>query len=336
MVPMFHGLKMNKALSPLPWQPTASLELLRKRAQIIDQVRAFFAKRNILEVETPLLARSGVTEPFIVSIPAEFILLGETRGETCYLQTSPEYAMKRLLAAGSGPIYQICKAFRNGEIGRHHNPEFSMLEWYRPGFDLELLMAEVTELIQLILPNTTLQYYTYQAIFEKILQLNPHAATVPELQACLQREQIEGVVSDDKDTLLQVLMSHVIEPRLPFDTCVFIYHFPATQAALARINKEGPLPVAERFEVYGGGLELANGFYELTDAKEQAGRFQADLIKRKQLNLPAVPVDHYLLAALEHGLPDCSGVALGIDRLVMLALGVDQINDILSFGFAVI
>ncbi len=244
--------------------------------------------------------------------------------------------MKRLLAAGSGPIYQICKAFRNGEIGRHHNPEFSMLEWYRPGFDLEMLMAEVAELVQLILPGTDMAYYTYEAIFEKILQLNPHTASVAELQACLQREAIIGVESDDKDTLLQVLMSHVIEPRLPFDQSVFIYHFPASQAALARVNTQGCLPVAERFEVYRGGLELANGFYELTDAAEQARRFQADLTKRKSLNLPAVPVDGYLLAALEHGLPDCSGVALGIDRLVMLALGVDHINEILSFGFEVV
>lgn len=330
MAPISHGQKMRN------WQPTAPIANLKKRAQIINQIRAFFFERGVLEVETPLMATAGTTDAYIASITAEFIELGAKQGTTCYLQTSPEYAMKRLLAADSGAIFQICKAFRNGEVGHHHNPEFSMLEWYRPGFDLQMLMAEVAELVQYILPNTKTQYYTYQALFEKILTINPHSATVTQLQTCMRECDIHGVNSDDKDILLQVLMSHVIEPRLPVDETTFIYHFPASQAALARVNRQGAIPVAERFEVYRAGLELANGFYELTDANEQAARFKADLEKRRTQNLPQVPIDERLIAALTHGLPDCSGVALGIDRLIMLALGVDNINEVLSFGFGAV
>ncbi len=315
------------------WQPTATIEHLHQRADIVAKVRRFFQERNVLEVQTPILSPAGVTEPNLANMTTEFIHYGSReKGQTLYLQTSPEYAMKRLLAAGSGPIFQINAAFRNGELGRHHNPEFTMLEWYRPGFDRVALMAEVQTLIEHILPGQT-HHHRYSDLFLAIVDLDPNTASLEALQQTLQREGIEGISSDDRDVLLQLLMTHVIEPRLPLDETTFVYEFPASQAALARVNREGPIPYAERFEVYRGGMELANGFYELTDADEQQHRFEQDLMKRSALGLPEIPIDTDLIDALRHGLPDCSGVALGLDRLVMLALDVKDIHEVLSFGF---
>lgn len=314
------------------WQPSASYENLYRRAQILRSIRNFFANRDVMEVETPLLCHTSVTDPFIQSIPALVQL--HSQQQHYYLQTSPEYAMKRLLAAGYGAIYQITKAFRQGEVGRLHNPEFTMLEWYRPGFDHHDLMDEMDELLQLILNTSSAERKTYSELFQSYLQIDPHQVSTENLVACVKANNLS--VSEDAnfdcDTWLNLLMTHCIEPHLGNDRPCFIYDFPASQAALARIQQG----VASRFEVYFKGLELANGFYELQDAHEQRQRFEKNLVLRKQLELVELPIDEFFLAALEHGLPDCAGVALGIDRLVMLALQHDEIGDVLSFKFSLV
>lgn len=313
------------------WCPSASLENLRVRAQILKSIRDFFAARNVTEVETPLLCHTSVTDPHIHSIPALF--RSHSQEKLYYLQTSPEYAMKRLLAAGSGPIYQITKAFRQGEIGRFHNPEFTMLEWYRPGFNHHDLMNEMDELLQIVLKTSAAERKSYAELFQSHLGIDPHHAMLDELIACAEKNNVsvEGDISD-RDTWLHLLLSHCIEPLLSNDRPCFIYNFPASQAALARIQSTNP-PVASRFEVYFKGIELANGFHELQDAKEQRKRFEKNLVERKRLGLSELLIDEHFLAALEHGLPDCAGVALGIDRLVMLAMNADCIQEMLSFDF---
>ncbi len=306
------------------WQPTISNETLKARAAIIHRIRAFFAAREILEVETPLLCHTSVTDPYIQSIIV-------TKPYTAYLQTSPEYAMKRLLANGSGSIYQICKAFRQEESGRYHNPEFTMLEWYRVGFDHHALMREVDELLQTTVQAEPADKITYEQLFLNYLNINPHTTNITALKNCAAEQNIlfEGELND-VDDWLQLLLSHCIEPKLGLQRPVFIYDFPASQAALSRIQNTIP-PVASRFEVYWRGIELANGFHELQSATEQRTRFEKNNAQRKQLNFPTVPLDEHLLAALESGLPDCAGVALGIDRLVLLALNKKQINDVIAF-----
>jgi elongation factor P--(R)-beta-lysine ligase len=303
------------------WRPSASIEILKKRAALIAIIREFFAKRHVIEVETPLLSQYTVTDPHIPSISAE----------SQFLQTSPEYAMKRLLAAGMGSIYQICKAFRQSEKGQYHNPEFTMLEWYRPGFDHHDLMDEMCDLLKLILPITTVERLSYQELFEKFLAINPHKSAIAELKECAKKHNITmaGELTD-RDAWLNLLISHVIEPQIGKEQPIFIYDFPASQAALSKIRLLDT-PVASRFELYFKGVELANGFHELLDAKEQRERFEANNRYRQLHNLPMVEIDKNFLAALEHGLPDCAGVALGIDRLMMLALGCGTVKDVISF-----
>lgn len=318
-----------------PWQPSAPLSNLRIRAHILKQIRDFFAARGVMEVDTPLMCHTSVTDPFIQSIPALFAPTHAQHNEIrYYLQTSPEYAMKRLLAAGSGAIYQLGKAFRQGEVGRIHNPEFTMLEWYRPRFDHHALMDEMDDLLQLILKTEAAERKTYAQLFASFLQIDAHHASVEELAACARQKNIavSGTI-EDRDTWLDILMSHSIEPQLGKDKPVFLYDFPASQAALARLQPTQP-PVASRFEVYYRGTELANGFHELQDAKEQRRRFEKNVAERKRLGLNALPIDELFLAALEHGLPDCSGVALGIDRLIMLAIKSDRLADVLAFEFS--
>jgi elongation factor P--(R)-beta-lysine ligase len=297
------------------WQPTAPLSNLQLRAEILAKIRQFFAARGVLEIDTPLLSAATVTDPHLHSLVTT---------KNFYLQTSPEFAMKRLLCAGSGAIYQICKAFRDDEQGRQHNPEFTMMEWYRPGFNLQDLMAETDELLQHILQTPPAEKLTYQHAFEKYLGINPHTAELATLKSLV--KNIVGEV-DDRDTLLQLLMAEHIEPHLKL---TFIYDFPASQAALARIRPGNP-PVAERVEVYINGMELANGFYELSDPNEQKQRFLNDLAHREKLGYPAVPYDENLIAALTHGLPDCSGIAMGIDRLIMIAAKADSISEVINF-----
>ncbi len=314
------------------WQPTATLDTLKKRADIIAAIRKFFFERAVLEVDTPLLSHATVTDPHVVGIPAIFKQNGAALEEPVYLQTSPEYAMKRLLAAGSGPIYQICKAFRQGDVGRVHNPEFTMLEWYRPGFDHHALMNEMDALLQTILQTPAAERLSYHEAFQKFVGINPHVATTQELIHCTTQFGIdfrEEKKTDDRNLWLDLLLTHCIESRIGQDRPAFLYDFPITQAALAKIRFEENPPVASRFEVYFKGLELANGFHELQNAKEQRARFENDLINREQ----PVPIDERFLAALEAGLPDCAGVALGVDRLIMLALDYHSIEDIVSFSF---
>lgn len=317
------------------WQPTATLAHLQQRADILRKIRQFFYERGLLEVETPTLCSATVTDPYLHSLSTQ---VTQSHGETqrVYLQTSPEYCMKRLLAAGSGGIFQLCKAYRDDEIGTHHNPEFTMLEWYQPNFNHHQLMDEMDDLLQTVLQCGSAERLSYGALFLRYLDIDPHESDIATLKQCAKKNKLtwhnaEGShASDDKDVWLQLLLSHCIEPHIGKETPVFIYDYPASQAALARIREDDP-PVAERFEVYFKGIELANGFHELADAEEQRQRFCNDLKKRTALNTPAVPLDEYFLAALESGLPDCAGVALGVDRLVMLALGCDELEAVLAF-----
>ena len=300
------------------------------RARIRKRIRTFFDAQNVLEVETPILARAGVTDPHIDSLQTRW----SDKGEPVYLQTSPEYAMKRLLASGSGAIYQFSRVFRYGERGRQHHPEFTMLEWYRPGYDHHRLMLEVDDLLRKCLSeHIKLEqscFWSYQQAWQDCIGLDPFTTDVEQLNAFVKQQGIEvSGLDDDHDSWLQLIMTHCVEPALPENTPIFIYDFPASQAALAKIRHDAP-PVAERFELYINGMELANGFHELTDADEQRQRFEADLLKRQQMGKAPMPVDEKLLASLAE-MPECAGVAVGLDRLVMIAAGVDRIDAVLSF-----
>lgn len=316
------------------WRPSAELTTLQERARILAGVRAFFAGRGVWEVETPILSRAAVSDPQLDSFATRFVGPGHAAGLPLYLHTSPEYAMKRLLAAGSGPIYQICKVFRQGEAGRRHNPEFTMLEWYRPGWDHHRLMDEVEALIAPLLGLTTpARRLDYREAFLEYAQLDPLEADILALRTCAERLGCGGIeLGESRDHWLDLILSHHIEPQLGRDGLCFLQHYPASQAALARLSPRDPR-VAERFELYYRGIELANGFHELSDAAEQARRFDTDLATRESMGLEPVIIDKALLAALAHGLPDCAGVALGLDRLIMLALGAESISEVLAFDF---
>ncbi len=309
------------------WQPSTTVETLYQRAAIIQQIRTFFQSREILEVETPCLAAHAVTDPYIQSISAT---VTTSEGEAIYfLQTSPEYHMKRLLAAGSGDIFQITKCFRNEESGRWHNPEFTMLEWYRIGFDDQQLMDEIEELLILILQCNKANRLTYQAAFIQYVGIDPLHATIAALQQQFEQYQLEDLqLGDDKDAYLQILFERLIEPHL--QALTFIHDFPASQSSLARL-KQPDETVAARFEVYYQGVELANGFHELTDMAQQRQRFEHNQRLRQQKQLPHRTIDEKFLAALTQGLPDCAGVAVGVDRLIMLALQQIPIDKVISF-----
>ena len=320
---------MPKISCPQPkWRPTASLENLQLRARILTEIRAFFLARDVMEVDTPLLSSAASTDPYLDSFKTEYRGPHAPGGRHCYLPTSPEFAMKRLLAADSGAIYQICKAFRNGEAGRHHNPEFTLLEWYRPGFDLHALMDEVAALITLVLGVREIERLRYRQLFLDHVSIDPFACNIETLKNCLEKHNVSlSGFEGGLDDWLSLVMTHIIEPRLG---AVFVYDFPVSQAMLAQI-RDDTQPVAERFELYIDGVELANGFHELTDAAEQRRRFERDLQQRERLGLPKLPMDEMLLLGLRHGLPDCSGVALGIDRLLMLVAGAASIGDVIAF-----
>lgn len=311
----------------LAWQPSATLDDLRLRAQYMARIRQFFNERGYLEVETPYLAGFGVTDLHLQNISAT------CRGEPRWLQTSPEYHMKRLLAAGSGPIFQIARVFRDDELGRWHNPEFSLLEWYKPSFDHHDLIAEMDTFLQQGFAMPALLKKTYQQAFLEACAIDPLQASLSDLRACLLAHHLDGVLPADEtdpDQYLFLLMSFVVEPylgSLPYP--VAVYDFPASQAALAQVQGA----VAERFEVYYQGVELANGFHELTDYTQQSARFESDRLKREAAGLPDSAPDPYLLAALAAGLPPCSGVALGLDRLFALAMGRASIAEVMAFDY---
>ena len=313
------------------WRPAASVEALRLRAAMLARTRAFFARRQVMEVETPVLSAAGTTDVNIHSLGTR--VAGQSA--QLYLHTSPEFPMKRLLAAGSGDIYQIARVFRDGESGRRHNPEFTMLEYYRLGMDHHRLMDEVEELVNELLAGDgkpfRCQRLSYREAFLQAVDLDPLAAGRQDLLDALAREQVQLPAQTLTDAQLSdLLMGAVISPGLGKDQPCFVYDFPEDQAALARIRPGNP-PVAERFELFYRGMELANGFHELCDAGEQRQRFARDNQVRQELGLPTVPADENMLQALEHGLPDCAGVAIGFDRLVMLAAGAKQLSDVLAF-----
>jgi lysyl-tRNA synthetase class 2 len=319
------------------WRPRADWATLRLRAELLARVRTFFAARGVLEVETPILSTAAITEPNLASFRTVYAGPGSRHGRTLYLHTSPEFPMKRLLAAGSGCIYQIARVFRDGEAGRRHNPEFTLLEWYRVAINHHGLMDEVAELVTELLAGRVLlaepERLSYSELFQRQVDVDPHQASVAELGACAERLRVPippGMPADDPDPWLDLLLTHCLEPRLGRGRLSFVYDYPASQAALARLRPGAPA-VGERFELYLNGVELANGFHELGDAGEQRRRFEAENATRRALGLPVAPVDENLLAALDAGLPDCAGVALGFDRLVMLAAGKTSIQEVIAF-----
>lgn len=305
------------------WRPTASLRALRARADFYRYVRGFFDARGVLEVSTPVLARHGVTDPHVpcIAVPGYG-----------WLQPSPEYHMKRLLAAGSGPIWQLAPVFRDGESGRRHNPEFTLLEWYRPGFDLGQLIDECVELLTPVLALARVRRVAFRTLFREVTGLDPVTAPL----AALRTAAGDGLPADlDRAALVDWLMATRVEAALPRDELVVVDRFPGWAAALAeRRPDEDGVEVAQRFEIYGGGYELANGYLELRDAAEQAQRFRDDRRRRVAAGLPDMEADPRLLAALEAGLPPCAGVALGVERILMVQLGTDEIADVLAFPAA--
>lgn len=320
---------------PADWRPSCAPEALRLRAGLLARMRAFFEARGVLEVDTPALSRAAVTDPALASFAVDWH--GPEPGRL-WLQTSPEYAMKRLLAAGSGPIWQLAKVFRDGEAGRRHNPEFSLLEWYRPGFDHHALMDEVIDLVSELLAGRRAlaepERIRYQDAFLQHAGVDPFAADVPALRVACTRHALvppPGMPEAQVEPWLDLLLSHVIEPRLGCGRLSFLYDYPPAQAALACIRRDETPAVGSRFELYLDGVELANGFHELGDAGEQRARFEADNRARVRAALPVMPIDEALLAALASGLPACAGVALGFDRLLMLAANAGGLDAVLAF-----
>ena len=311
----------------MTWEPSALIETLQCRAQFIQKIRDFFTARDYLEVETPTLGRHTVTDVYIDS----FSCLNPVDNHTYYLQTSPEFFMKRLLAAGSGPIFQISKAFRSEEAGHNHNPEFTMLEWYRPGFDHHDLMHEVDQLTQHLLNTAAADKTTYSDLFQTHCNIDPHTASANDIYSIAKKHQLEHL-ANDSDGYLQLLMNYVVEPNLGLEKPLFVYDYPKSQAALARIRK-GPPDVAERFEMYYQTREIANGFHELNCQKKQQERFTQDINDRIKKNKAQPTLDEKFLSCLDH-LPDCSGVALGIDRLFMLSKGLNDIKHCMSFNWS--
>lgn len=310
-----------------PWRSPAPLAHLKARAVLNARIREFFAARDVLEVETPLLCHYGVTDLHIDNI--------EVSANSLFLQTSPEYAMKRLLAQHKIAMYQLGKAFRHEDIGRWHNPEFTLLEWYRPGFNHHELMDEIDALLSFTIDAPSSERITYQKLFQTHLGIDPLDTHPEELlaQFDLAKVNLSDSVRDmDCDSLLQLLMSELIEPKLGLERPCFVYHYPKSQASLAKLDENDPR-VAARFELYYHGVELANGFHELADAKEQAERFALDQAQRAEHQRPYRAIDPRLLGALAHGIPDTAGVALGIDRLLMLACQANALRDVLSFSF---
>lgn len=308
------------------WRPTATLETLHHRAKTLAQIRQFFEVRDVLEVDVPVLSETGVTDLHIDCLQTQ------VGGVIQYLQSSPEYFMKRLLASGSGSIYSLGKAFRDGELGRRHHPEFTMLEWYRTSWDECQLIEEVTLLLQELGLDCDVQTLMYGDIFEQVVGLNPHTVPLAQLQQKASSIADDDFSNESRSTCFDLIFSLSVEPQLP-DGLVFIRNYPACQAALARLGKdEAGNTIARRFEAFLNGVELANGYYELIDPVEQKSRFDADLALRQAEGKSAMSVDTQLLAAMDSGLPRCAGVALGVDRLLMQLLNIDDISHVMPFG----
>lgn len=317
------------------WRPRATFNTLRARAQLYAQLREFFAARGVLEVSTPVLSSAATVDLHIHSWQADSSCFGSR-----WLHTSPEFAMKRLLAAGSGPIFQVCPVFRADEAGRLHNPEFTLLEWYQPGFDHHQLMDEVEALVASLVPAAAqdgpAERLSYRDAVLREADIDPFTASPESLCACLLEHgipipaNVSASEAQDRDFWLDLLMGLQVGPRLGQSGLTFIYDYPPSQAALSRVRQDSPA-VAERFELYWQGVELANGFRELADETEQRRRFEGDRERRRQRGLATPPADDRLLAALAAGFPDCAGVALGLDRLLMLGLGLASVEETLAF-----
>ncbi|HEX5489215.1 MAG TPA: EF-P lysine aminoacylase EpmA [Rhodanobacteraceae bacterium] len=311
------------------------IDVLRLRARLSALIRDFFAQRGVTEVETPILSAAGNTEPNIEGFVTTFAGPIGAGARTRYLRTSAEYPMKRLLAAGFGDCYELGRVFRNGEAGSAHNPEFTMLEWYRVGFDHRRLMLECAQLVRtaltLVQREVDVVTTSYRDWFRDGLGIDPFAAEAHALRSPLAEFRIDadGLTRDD---WLDLLVTHRLQPMLPHDALTIVYDFPASQCSLARIRRGSP-SVAERFELYLGRYELANGYHELNDATEQRARFQHENLRRRERGLDELPLDEHLLAVLDE-LPGCAGVALGIDRLMMELAGTDDIRDVIAFPFA--
>lgn len=313
------------------WRPTAAAAALRTRAAMLSRARAWFEAQGVLEVETPLLSPAAVSDLHLESVPAQL-----TGRAPMYLHTSPEYAMKRLLAAGFSDCYQVCRVFRDGERGRQHNPEFTLIEWYRLGLDAAALMGDVERLARSMLaglrPLPPARRTSYREALVRHAGIDPATAGTAALRDALARAEVDipASVADDHDALLDLIVSTIVGPRLGQDAPEFVHDYPASQAALARV-RPGSWPVAARFEFYLDGIELANGFEELVDVVEQRRRFEADNHERRRRGLRVRPLDERFLAALAAGLPECAGVALGFDRLAMVATGAASIDEVIAF-----
>lgn len=320
-------------MSEIDWRPTAEIETLRARARLLAKIRGFFAAREVLEVETPVLGHGGSSDVHLDSLSVTAIT--PAGRERLWLQTSPEFHMKRLLAAGSGPIFQLARSFRDGEVGNRHNLEFTMLEWYRPGFSLNALIDESEALIRTLLPQAgPRRLRRYRQLFHERWRIDPFTTSLTELRRRASERGGLDMGGSDRDGCLDLLMSLDIEPTLGRGGIDVVIDYPASQAALARRRRdpEDGAEVASRFEIYVDGLELANGYEELTDADEQSARFAADNAERERTGKPRVDIDERLVAALAAGMPEGSGVALGIDRLLQLALGKRRVAEVMAFS----
>lgn len=312
--------------SSLGWQPSASIDMLKARAKLYRVIRDFFEDRKVLEVDTPILSQSGTVDPFIES------LVTEVCDKKYFLQTSPEFFLKRLLANNSGDIYSLGKVFRQGEHGKKHHPEFTLLEWYRVAWNEHQLMDELESFIHILIPDVVIKKTNYRDLFLTHLSVDPHFVALDDLKVLVKKHIDITFDLVDKSTCFDLLMTHCIEPKMS-KGLLFVYDYPAESAALACLGKNdrGQI-VARRFEAYLNGIELANGYCELTDAVEQKKRFEKDVEYRQQNNLSNVPYDKQLVAALEFGMPKCAGVALGVDRLLMVLGEKSTINEVLSFS----
>jgi lysyl-tRNA synthetase class 2 len=326
---------VSAANAPSAERTASAIGALQLRARLYARIRAFFAERGVLEVETPILSAAGNTEPNIESFGTSFGGHVDAGSRQRWLRTSPEYPLKRLLAAGVGDCYELGRVFRDGEAGLRHNPEFTMLEWYRVGWDHRRLIEETIELVQAALAlrgrRAEVIRRNYREWFVDGLGLDPFTASIEELRAPLAEVRIDGGELS-RDDWLDLLVTHCLQPALDRDGIAVIHDFPATQCALAKVRAGEP-PLAERFELFLGPYELANGYHELDDAAEQRARFEHDNARRRARGQRELPLDERLLAVLDR-LPACAGVALGIERLLMCLMPTDDIRDVLAFAFA--
>ncbi len=321
------------------WQPSASFEQLAQRGQLLRNIREYFHRTKVLEVETPMLSHHATVDPHIDSFQTSYRPLGTTQQQALYLHTSPEFPMKRLLAAGSGDIYFLGRVFRNGEAGGRHNPEFTMLEWYRLGWNHHQLMDDVTGVIKAVTNFEETGRFTYKELFEKVLGIDPHSADDDSLEALVHQHIDSSLCDLSRNDSLDLLFSACIEPNLGgyeqgVLRGVYVYDFPASMSALSRLQQNsGGQTVAARFELFANGYELANGYHELANGAEQRQRFESDQAMRAALNKSIYPFDAYMVEALNQGFPDCAGVAMGIDRLHMLIAQTKAIRDVIPFDF---